>query len=131
MLEAIPADRKYTKDHEWIRKNGENYLIGITDYAQRELGDVVFVDLPKVGAVVEQGKPFANVESVKAVSDIYAPVSGTVSAVNPEVASSPALLNTAPLAEGWLIEIIPAAPNEIQKLMDADSYSSFLSQGSS
>ncbi len=117
-LKILPGLR-YTAEHEWVRK--EDGAVGITDFAQRELGDVVFVDLPRVGATVSAGKPFGSVESVKAVSDLYAPVSGAVTAVNEALATDPARVNAAPFGDGWLIKVKPDNPGDIDRLMsDAD-----------
>jgi len=118
-----PDDLRYSQEHEWVRVEGDNRArIGITDYAQRELGDVVFVDLPQVGDQVSAGDAFAVVESVKAVSDIYAPVSGKVVEVNEALTSSPELINTAPYGDGWIAVIEMEAPSELDDLLDADGY---------
>src|SRR5690349_24648804 len=103
-----PTDRVYTKDHEWLQVSGASATIGITDHAQSALGDIVYVELPKTGAAIEQGKPIGVVESVKAVSDIYAPVSGTVTDVNAAVVDDPAKVNGDPFGDGWLIKITVA-----------------------
>ncbi len=119
-----PADRKYTKEHEWITPDG---TIGITHYAQESLGDIVFVDLPKVGAEVTAGKTFGTVESVKAVSDLYAPASGTVTAVNEELATSPEKVNSD--AHGsWMIKIKIKDPGELNALLSAPDYDKFVSE---
>ena len=119
---AQPADRLYTKDHEWVRITGSAAVIGITDHAQSALGDIVYVELPKTGAAIEQGKPIGVVESVKAVSDIYAPVSGTVTDVNGTVVDDPAKVNADPFGEGWLVKITVANADETKSLMDAAAY---------
>jgi len=119
---AQPADRLYTKDHEWVQITGSAAVIGITDHAQSALGDIVYVELPKTGAAIEQGKPFGVVESVKAVSDIYAPVSGTVTDVNSTVVDDPAKVNADPFGEGWLVKITVANADETKSLMDAAAY---------
>ena len=118
----IPDDLRYSSDHEWIRVEGGNVRIGITDYAQDALGDVVFVDLPEVGASVEAAASISEVESTKSVSDIYAPVSGTVTEVNTDLADAPERLNEDPYGEGWIcvIELRDAA--ELDKLLTADAY---------
>src|SRR5262245_46003094 len=118
----IPDDLRYSTDHEWIRVEGGNVRIGITDYAQDALGDVVFVDLPEVGASVEAAASISEVESTKSVSDIYAPVSGTVTEVNTDLADAPERLNEDPYGEGWIcvIEVRDAA--ELDKLLTADAY---------
>src|ERR1700756_5980975 len=122
-----PAAYKYTKEHEWIELNGKEGKIGITDYAQNSLGDIVFVDLPKIGSSVEKGKVFGSVESVKAVSDLYSPVSGTVTAVNEELKNSPDKINEAP-HEAWIIKVELWDPSEFEKLLDAAAYEKFVSE---
>ena len=119
---AQPADRLYTKDHEWIKIDGATAVVGITDYAQSSLGDIVYVELPKVGATLEQSKPMGVVESVKAVSDIYAPVSGTVSDVNGSVEDDPAKVNADPFGEGWLVKLTLADKDQAKTLLDAAAY---------
>ena len=122
----IPADLKYTASHEWVRLDGDTVTVGISDHAQEELTDVVFVELPAVGRAVDAGDPTAVVESVKAASDIYAPVGGEVVEVNPEVEADPSLVNTDPYGEGWMIKIKLSNPAELDELMDADAYSAIL-----
>jgi glycine cleavage system H protein len=122
-----PEDRRYTKEHEWARLDGDIVVVGITDYAQGELGDVVFVELPEVGRQVTQGKTFGVVESVKAASDLYAPVSGEVVGVNTGLHDSPDLVNSAPFEAGWMIKVRPADETELDKLMDAAAYEAHLS----
>jgi len=119
---AQPSDRLYTKDHEWVQINGSAAVIGITDHAQSALGDIVYVELPKTGAAIEQGKPIGVVESVKAVSDIYAPVSGTVTDVNGTVVDDPAKVNADPFGDGWLVKITVTNAGETKSLMDAAAY---------
>jgi len=119
---------RYTKEHEWTKDEGGVVKIGITDYAQTELGDVVFVDLPQVGKVVKAGESVANVESVKAVSDIYAPVSGSVVEVNASLASSPELINSSPTADGWIVTLKPDNAADLNSLMDEASYSQYISE---
>src|SRR5947207_7885967 len=109
-----PENFRYTKEHEWVRADGDTGTIGITDHAQQELGDIVYVDLPKVGTRIEAGKSFGSVESVKAVSDIYSPVTGEVTAVNESLADAPEKLNADPHGAAWLVKIRLAAPAEIQ-----------------
>ena len=99
----VPQDCRYTKDHEWVRREGEEALIGITDFAQGQLGDIVFVELPAVGRSLNQGGVFGSVEAVKAVSDLYSPVSGEVTAVNPAIGGDPSVVNRAPYGDGWMI----------------------------
>ena len=121
-----PENFRYTKEHEWVRVEGDTGVVGITDHAQEQLGDIVYVDLPKPGARLEQGKTMGSVESVKAVSDIYAPVSGEVTAVNDLLATSPEKLNADPHGEAWLVKIKLSAPGEIQQLLSAGDYQSYI-----
>jgi glycine cleavage system H protein len=123
-----PADYRYTKDHEWIKVQGDIGTIGITDYAQQELGDVVFVDVPKVGANLAPGKSFGSVESVKAVSEIYSPVSGEVTEINPLLTDTPEKINTDPHNTAWLIKLKLADPKEVTTLMDAAAYEAYIAQ---
>lgn len=123
---AYPTDRRYTKEHEWIAAAGNSATIGITDYAQHELGDVVFVETPKVGTKIETGKQFGTVESVKAVSDIYAPASGEVIEANAELANTPEKINSDPHGTGWLIKVRLANPAELNSLMDAAAYETYI-----
>lgn len=118
----IPSDLRYSSDHEWANSNGGVVRIGITDYAQDALGDVVFVDLPKVGVALEKGATLGEVESTKSVSEIYAPVGGTVSAVNTQLASSPELINADPYGEGWICEITTNTADDYEALLDATAY---------
>ncbi len=121
-----PADYRYTKEHEWVKNEGGAAAVGITDYAQHELGDVVYVELPKVGAKLEAGKSFGTVESVKAVSEIYSPVSGEVTAVNDALGSSPEKINQDPHGAAWLIKAKLANPGELEGLMDAAAYQQYI-----
>ena len=121
-----PENLKYTKDHEWVRVEGGTGVIGITDHAQKELGDIVYVDLPKPGAHMEQGKTLGSVESVKAVSDIYAPVSGEVLEVNPLLSTAPEKLNEDPHGDAWLVKIKLSAPDEIKRLLSAEDYQNYV-----
>lgn len=118
----IPSDLRYSKDHEWARANGAVIRIGITDYAQDALGDVVFVELPKVGTVVAAGGALGEVESTKSVSEIYAPVSGSVSAVNDSLTSSPESVNSDPYGDGWICEITTDFSSDFDALLDATGY---------
>jgi glycine cleavage system H protein len=120
----VPDDLRYAETHEWIRTEGANGIVGITDHAQAELTDVVYVELPKLGAVLEAHQAVAVVESVKAASDIYSPVGGEVVAVNSELESNPALVNTHPYAKGWLFKIKLSNPAEISSLKTAADYRS-------
>jgi glycine cleavage system H protein len=119
---ANPDDLKYSADHEWIKVEAGNVRIGITEYAQDALGDIVFVQIPEVGKVVAAGATFSEVESTKSVSDIYAPVSGTVVEVNERLTDAPELVNTDPYGEGWLCTIAMSDPAELASLMTADDY---------
>lgn len=122
-------DCKYTETHEWAKLEGDVVVVGITDYAQHQLGDVVFVELPQVGKAVEAGKGFGVVESVKAASDVYAPVSGTVVAVNDALASQPDLVNKDAFGSGWFIKIKPNNPADLDKLLDAATYQKKIEAG--
>lgn len=121
-----PDDCRYSDDHEWARQEDGIIRVGITDFAQDQLGDIVFVELPEVGTVVVQNDEFGTVESVKAVSELLIPVSGEVVAVNPDLADTPELVNTEPYEGGWMIEVKPADENEFEALMDVDTYRTFL-----
>lgn len=121
-MSTYPDDLRYSKEHEWVRVDGETATIGITKYAADELGDIVFVDLPEVGARLEQFGSFGVVESVKAVSDLYAPVSGEVAEVNQALSSAPELLNTDPFGEGWIARLTLSDPTQLDQLLDADGY---------
>jgi len=123
-----PSDYRYTKEHEWIKVTGATGTIGITDYAQHELGDVVFVELPAVGAKITTGQVFGSVESVKAVSEIFAPVSGEVTEANVALSDTPETLNSDPHGAGWLIKIKLANAAEVSSLMDAAAYQAFISE---
>jgi glycine cleavage system H protein len=116
----------FSKDHEWVRSEGETAVIGVTDYAQHELGDVVFVDLPAVGKELKKGDPVANIESVKAVSDVYAPVSGKITEVNSKLSDHPELINQEPLAEGWIFKMSLTQASELQELMELKKYEEYL-----
>ena len=116
-----PSDLKYTKDHEWIRIDGAEATVGITDFAQRQLGDVVFVELPEVGRKLKEGEVFGTIESVKAVSELFSPVSGEVTAVNDDLGSHPDKVNSAP-HDAWMIRIRPSVPAEAGNLLDAAAY---------
>lgn len=118
--------RYYTDEHEWIDVEGDVATVGITDYAQGQLGDIVFVELPEVGAMIEQGKDAAVVESVKAASDVYAPITGEITEVNPALEEDPSLVNSAPEDGGWFFKMTVADPGELDKLMDEDGYKAFV-----
>jgi glycine cleavage system H protein len=125
---GYPKDRRYTKEHEWVEAKGDLATIGITDYAQHELGDVVFVELPKPGAKIEAGKSFGTVESVKAVSEIYAPASGEVIEVNGELQNSPEKINSDPHGAAWLIKVRLTNAARISDLMDAAAYEAYIAE---
>jgi glycine cleavage system H protein len=118
----FPDDLRYSREHEWVRLDGEQATIGITSFAADELGDIVFVETPEQGATLSQFASFGVVESVKAVSDLYAPISGEVTEVNAELRQKPELLNTAPYAEGWIAKVRLADPAELDALLDAAAY---------
>jgi len=121
-----PEQYRYTKEHEWISVEGSTGTIGITDHAQHELGDIVFVDLPKAGTALTKGESLGSVESVKAVSDIYAPVSGEVIAANEKLSATPELLNSDPFAEGWLVKVKLSSPDETKDLLTAADYQTYI-----
>jgi glycine cleavage system H protein len=123
-----PEDLHYTKQHEWVRLSGDVGMIGITDHAQEELGDIVYVDLPRVGTKVEQAKVMGSVESVKAVSDIYSPVSGEVIEINDALATAPEKMNESPHGDGWLVKIRLSVPAEIQGLLSAVDYAKYVAE---
>ena len=117
---------KYTKDHEWVRVDGATAVVGISDYAQTQLGDVVYVELPEVGRKLEPGKEAAVVESVKAASEVYAPISGEVTAVNADLAGEPGRVNADPMGEGWFFKMTVAKPKELEALMDEAQYKAYV-----
>jgi glycine cleavage system H protein len=118
----FPDNLRYTKDHEWIKLEGNIATIGITDFAQRELGDIVYVEIETVGKALTAEAVFGTVEAVKTVSDLYLPVSGTINEVNPELANSPELVNTDPYNEGWMVKMTVSTPADVDALMDAAAY---------
>ncbi|MCY0995986.1 glycine cleavage system protein GcvH [Myxococcus sp. MISCRS1] len=122
----IPGDLKYTAEHEWARIEGNKVVVGITHHAQSTLGDVVYVELPKSGAKLEKGKPFGTVESVKAVSELFSPLSGTITKVNEELTASPETLNEDPYGEGWIIELELSDSSQLGELLDAAAYAELL-----
>lgn len=124
----IPEDLRYSKEHEWARQEPDRIVVGITDYAQRELGDIVFVELPSAGSTLEKGETFGVVESVKAVSDLYAPVGGEVVEVNGDLAERPESVNEDCFGDGWLIAIVPDDPEELESLLDAKAYREYLGE---
>jgi glycine cleavage system H protein len=122
----FPDDLRYTKEHEWARAEGDRVRVGITDFAQDALGDVVYVDIPEVGAAVEANQPFGEVESTKSVSDVFSPLSGTIVERNPLLDDRPELVNEAPYGDGWLVVIEPTQPAAVEGLLDASGYRAFL-----
>jgi glycine cleavage system H protein len=125
-MSTYPANFRYTKEHEWVLVEGDTGTVGITDHAQNELGDIVYVDLPQVGSTMTQGETFGSVESVKAVSDLYSPVSGDVKAINDSLAKAPEKLNSDPHGEAWLVKVKLTHPDEIQHLLSAEDYQSYI-----
>ncbi|MCK4414106.1 MAG: glycine cleavage system protein GcvH [Candidatus Eisenbacteria sp.] len=124
----IPDGLRYTKEHEWVRQEGAELVIGITDYAQEQLSDIVYVELPEEGAELVQDEPFGSVEAVKAVSDLCAPVSGVVESVNEALADDPGLINRSPYEEGWMVRARPSEAGELQELLSADQYGQLLAE---
>ena len=128
-MPTYPKDLRYTKDHEWVRKNSDGTVtVGITDFAQKQLGDLVFIELPPVGREHESGEAFGTAESVKAVTEIFAPVGGKVEAVNDELQGEPELANTDPYGDGWLIKLRPANTKELDDLLTAAQYEEFVKE---
>ena len=123
-----PNELRYTKEHEWVKVEENTAIIGITDFAQNELGDIVFVELPEVGDEVSLDQPFGSVESVKTVSELYAPVSGTVVAVNEELSDSPELVNESPYETAWMIKVELSNPSEVEQLLTPDAYKEVISE---
>jgi len=126
---SVPNDRRYTKEHEWAKVEGEEVVVGITDFAQHELGDVVYVELPTVGGHVTAFKEFGVVESVKAASDLYSPLTGEVVAINEELAEKPELVNDAPYDRGWMMRVRPDDVGELDQLLDGEAYQQLIEQG--
>lgn len=129
MADNSPENLKYTKDHEWVRVEGNRAVVGITDHAQRQLGDVVYVELPKVGATFDASEPFGSLESVKAVSEAFAPLSGKVVKVNETLVESPELINTEPYGDGWLIELEISSSGQLDGLLSASEYNEYVKEG--
>lgn len=128
-MSEIPHELKYTKDHEWIREQDDGtVVIGITDHAQASLGDLVFVELPEIENPVVSGDACAVVESVKAASDVYSPLSGTIAAANEALADAPELINSDPYGEGWLFQMRPDSPHQLEELLDSEDYERVLTQ---
>ncbi|WP_017726354.1 glycine cleavage system protein GcvH [Halalkalibacterium ligniniphilum] len=128
MSANLPKELKYSEEHEWVKIEGDKVRIGITDFAQSELGDIVFVELPEVGDEVEADEPFGSVESVKTVSELYAPVSGKVVEVNEELDDSPEFVNESPYEKAWMIVVEPSDPSEVDNLMTAEQYQEMISE---
>ncbi|SEU38187.1 glycine cleavage system protein GcvH [Stigmatella erecta] len=126
MAAELPKDVKYTKEHEWARHQGKTIVVGLTDHAQKQLGDVVYVELPQVGDTFEAGEPFGSVESVKAVSEVFAPVSGKIVKVNDSLVDSPELVNEEPYVDGWLIEIEFSSASQWDELLDSSAYAGLI-----
>lgn len=122
----FPAELKYTKDHEWIRVEGTDAYVGITEFAQRELGDIVYIDITSVGKEVSKEEVFGTVEAVKTVSDLFMPLTGSVSEINPALDSQPELVNTDPYGDGWMVKISIKDPSEVGSLLSADDYKSLI-----
>ena len=127
-MSQVPAELRYTKEHEWVRIEGNRAYVGITDFAQHELGDIVFVEIPETGANLTAGESFGTVESVKTVSDLYAPLSGQVVEVNQALVDHPELVNSSPYAEGWMVVVDMTSPAEVNELLDAGQYSEHLGE---
>jgi glycine cleavage system H protein len=126
---SSPTDLRYTRDHEWVRVDGDKATVGITQYAADQLGDIVFVELPDTGRELEEAKPFGVVESVKAVSDLFAPLTGSVTSTNDALAASPELVNSDPYGEGWMITITVRDVSEIDDLLDGSAYDDLVAAG--
>lgn len=122
----FPTDLKYSKDHEWIKISGETAIVGITDFAQGELGDIVFIDINTIGQNIKQFDIFGSVEAVKTVSDLFLPVSGTILEVNADLNSAPESVNNDPYGKGWIVKITLTNPSELEKLMDSDAYKTLI-----
>ncbi len=129
-MSQIPENLRYTNDHEWVQASGDSWTVGITDTAQRQLGDIVYIELPKAGDLLTKGQAFGSIESVKAVSELYAPVSGRVLEINQALGDAPENVNTKPYGDGWLIRIQPSDKGELDELMDAAAYEKFTKEES-
>ncbi|GAE33213.1 glycine cleavage system protein GcvH [Halalkalibacter akibai] len=127
-MSNLPKELKYSEEHEWVKVEGETVRIGITDFAQSELGDIVFVELPEVGDEIEADEPFGSVESVKTVSELYSPISGKVVAVNEDLDDSPEFVNESPYEKAWMIVVEPSDSSEVDKLMTAEQYQEMISE---
>lgn len=125
-MSNYPSDLKYTKDHEWARQSGSVLIVGVTHHAQESLGDVVYVELPRIGATVTQGQPFGVIESTKAVSELFAPISGKIVKVNTALTNEPQTVNQDPYGKGWIVEIEPSDAGQVAQLLDAGAYQKLL-----
>lgn len=121
-MQNVPKHLKYTKEHEWIEIDGKVAIVGITEWAQSELGDIVFIEMPKPGDPVTQGEPFGTIEAVKSVSELYSPVGGKVLEINPELDADPTLINRSAFSDGWIIKIEMSDPDELESLLDSMDY---------
>jgi glycine cleavage system H protein len=126
---SVPSDLRYTRDHEWVRVDGDQATVGITQYAADQLGDIVFVELPDAGRDLEEAKPFGVVESVKAVSDLFAPISGAVTSTNDALSSEPELVNSDPYGAGWMVRMTVADPAQLEDLLDGKAYDDLIAAG--
>ncbi len=122
----IPSELKYTKDHEWIRVNGDEGIVGITEFAQKELGDIVFVEVETVDETLEEGETFGTIEAVKTVSDLFMPVSATITEYNEALADTPELINKDPYGEGWIVKVKITEPGQLDELLDAEGYAALI-----
>lgn len=125
---SIPKDLRYTEEHEWVKVEGSNVRIGITDFAQHELGDIVFVELPEVGDEIKADEPFGSVESVKTVSELYAPISGKIVEINEDLNDNPEFVNESPYEKSWMIVIEPSDSSDVEKLMTAEQYENLIKE---
>jgi glycine cleavage system H protein len=125
---SIPKDFRYTEEHEWVKVEGANVRVGITDFAQHELGDIVFVELPEVGDEIKADEPFGSVESVKTVSELYAPISGKIVEINEDLNDNPEFVNESPYEKAWMIVIEPSDSSEVEKLMTAEQYENLIKE---
>jgi glycine cleavage system H protein len=126
---TVPTDLRYTRDHEWVRVDGDEATVGITQYAADQLGDIVFVELPEMGRDLDEAKPFGVVESVKAVSDLFAPVSGEVTAINDALAADPELVNSDPYGAGWMLKLKISDAGQLDDLLDGEAYDELVAAG--
>ena len=126
---SAPTDLRYTRDHEWVRVDGDQATVGITEYAAEQLGDIVFVELPETGRELEESKAFGVVESVKAVSDLFAPLTGTVTSINEALAANPELVNSDPYGEGWMVKLSVSDTSEMDELLDGPAYDDLVAAG--